>query len=79
MPGGRGGWQLASVPATQPTDMSPEGKVSGNGRKQKRMRRRNGGIGLEMMGGIAGTGKMGAKEEQWPLQKGRQPPLPPAL
>ena len=35
--------------------MSPEGKVSGNGRKEKRMRRRNGG-GVEMMGGI-GIGK----------------------
>ena len=72
MPEGRGGWQLGSVPATQPTEMSPEGKVSGNGRKEKRMRRGNGGgIGVEMMGGIgigkkdgraspkAGTGKTG--------------------
>ena len=27
MPEGRGGWQLGSVPATQPTEMSAEGKV----------------------------------------------------
>ena len=60
MPGGRGGGQLGSVPATQPTEMSPEGKVTGNGRKE-RMRRRNGsGVGVEMMGGI-GIGKKDGK------------------
>ena len=47
MPGGKGDWQLASVPAGQHSGMWQKVKVSGNGR----MRRRNG-TGVEVMGGI---------------------------
>ena len=47
MPGGKGDWQLASVPAGQHSGMWQKVKVTGNGR----MRRRNG-TGVEVMGGI---------------------------
>ncbi len=82
MPGGRGDWQLASVPAAQHLETLQEVE---NGWKKKGIRRNGGGIGVEIMVGIREERWQGQwqgrgwKEEEEALKKGRpgrQPPRP---